>query len=95
MLEQSVMSLISYLCLSTDILRRNKSTLQSGGVVSPLVVLVDNCTIYQVHSFDGSWDDAQAALDCGLYIGLNGWLVPISPALPHIIKLLFGIIIAR
>ena len=27
----------------------------------------------QVHSFDGSIDEAMAAIDFGLFIGLNGW----------------------
>ena len=41
-----------------DIIKSNRDLLPSGGVV---------------HSFDGSYDDANKLLQLDLYIGLNGW----------------------
>ena len=41
-----------------DILKRNKDQLDSKGVI---------------HSFDGTLEEANAFIEMGYYIGLNGW----------------------
>lgn len=50
---------------------------------------------YQVHSFTGSWDDAKTALDFGLHIGINGWLVIPSqpPSLSTIVLILLATVL--
>lgn len=67
----------------TDIMKRNRDRCV-GGVVSDifhhlmrhitsLVFLSVFSIVSQVHSFDGSQQDAAALIDLDLYIGINGW----------------------
>ena len=68
----------------------NSTTEPSVQLVGSCVVRVFICktdvtsaplTIHmQMHSFDGTLEEAQAALDYGLYIGINGWSVYCSSA---------------
>ena len=43
-----------------------------NSTTEPSVLMLCKC-FQQLHSFDGTQEEAREAVDFGLYVGLNGW----------------------